>query len=155
MKTKVLLGLAAVFLVIQAFRPMKNLSAAVPFTGKDDITALHPPSPEVSQILATACYDCHSNHTRYPWYAQVQPTGWWLARHINDGKGALNFSEFGSYTAHRQAKKLQAISDEVTEHSMPLKSYTWIHRDAIFSEPQIKMLADWADSLAEKIEPAP
>ncbi len=148
---RIFLGGLIVFAAIQFIRPAKNDAPA----GPDDLAVKFPPPPEVKRMLETACYDCHSNHTRYPWYAQVQPTGWWLARHINDGKGALNFSEFGSYTAHRQAKKLQAISDEVTEHSMPLKSYTWIHRDAIFSEPQIKMLADWADSLAEKIEPAP
>jgi len=65
----------------------------------------------------------------------------------------LNFSEFAAYTEHRRAKKLQAVSDEVTDRSMPLPSYTWIHRDAKLSDTQIKALADWAESLAEKIEP--
>jgi hypothetical protein len=146
---KIVLGCFVAFVAIQFVRPAKN-DAPV---GPDDLASKYPPPPEVKQLLEAACYDCHSNHTRYPWYAQVQPTGWWLASHINDGKRELNFSEFASYTEHRRAKKLQAISDEVTDHSMPLKSYTWVHRDAKLTDAQIKLLADWAESLAEKIEP--
>ena len=122
MKIKLLLALAALLLVIQVFRPAKNLAAAEPFTGPNEITVLHPASPEVKQILAVACYDCHSNRTRYPWYAEVQPVSWWLANHIRDGKRHLNFSEFGTYNAKRQAKKLDEIVDEVKDHGMPLSS---------------------------------
>jgi hypothetical protein len=149
LKKKIGLGLLAIGVAIQFVRPAKNDSPI----GPDDLAAKYPPPPEVKHLLETACYDCHSNHTRYPWYAQLQPAGWWLASHINDGKTQLNFSEFASYTEHRRAKKLQAISDEVTDHSMPLNSYTWIHRDAKLTAAQIKTLADWAEALAEKIEP--
>ena len=148
-KKKVLLVLVIGGVAIQFIRPAKNDSPV----GPDDLAAKYPPPPEVKQLLETACYDCHSNHTRYPWYAQLQPTGWWLASHINDGKEQLNFSEFGSYTEHRRAKKLQSLSDEVSDRSMPLKSYTWIHSAAKLSDAQIKTLADWAEALAEKIEP--
>jgi hypothetical protein len=149
LKKKILLGLAAVAVGIQFVRPARN--DAPP--GPDDLAALYPPPPAVKQLLESACYDCHSNRTRYPWYAQVQPVGWWLARHVDDAKRELNLSEFAAYSESRRAKKLLAISDEVTDRSMPLKSYTWIHRDAKLTDAQIKTLADWAESLAEKIEP--
>ena len=152
MKTRILLGLAAIFLVIQAFRPAKNLSAAVPFAGKDDITALHPPPPEVRQILATACYDCHSDHTRYPWYAEIQPVGWWLADHIKDGRRELNFSQFGTYPAKRQVKKLDALCDEVRDRTMPLKSYTFIHRSARLTDAQVAALCQWAEDAHDRID---
>jgi len=148
-KKKIFLGLVVGFGAIQFIRPAKNDAA----DGPDALAAKYPPPPAVKQLLATACYDCHSNRTRYPWYAQVQPVGWWLASHINDAKEQLNFSEFASYTEHRRAKKLQSVSDEVTDHSMPLKSYTWIHRDAKLTDAQVKTLADWAEDLADKIEP--
>jgi len=148
-KKKIFLGLGLGFLALQFIRPAKNDSPA----GPDDLAAKYPPPPAVKQILETACYDCHSNRTRYPWYAQIQPVGWWLRSHINDGKEQLNFSEFGAYTEHRRAKKLLSVSDEVNDRSMPLPSYTWIHRDAKLTDAQIKTLADWAEALAEKIEP--
>jgi hypothetical protein len=151
MKTKLLLGFAVVFLALQAFRPAKNLSPVAPFTGKADITVLYPPPPAVKQILATACYDCHSNETRYPWYAQVQPVGWWLANHINDARRELNFAEFGSYPQKRQLKKLQSLVDEVRDRTMPLKSYTFIHRDANLTPAQITALCNWAEDVQDKL----
>jgi hypothetical protein len=145
---KFLLGLGVLLVAAQFVRPGRNESAG---PGPDDITAKFPVPPEVSGLLQRACNDCHSNHTRYPWYAEVQPVRWWLDSHINDGKRHLNFSEFGAYPAKRAAKKLQAISDEVTERTMPLKSYTLVHADARLAPAEIKLLAGWAEALQEKI----
>ena len=149
LKKKILLGLVVIGISLQFVRPEKNDSPA----GPDDLAAKYPPPPAVKQILETACYDCHSNRTHYPWYAQIQPLGWWLAAHIDDGKRELNFSEFAGYDEHRRAKKLLSLADEVNDRSMPLASYTWIHRDAKLTAAQIKTLADWAEALSEKIEP--
>ena len=152
LKTKILLGLAVIFVGLQAFRPARNVSTAAPFAGKDDITVLFPPPPDVKQILATSCYDCHSNQTRYPWYAEVQPAGWWLAEHIKDARRNVNFAEFGSYTRKRQMKKLEALVDEVRDRAMPLKSYTFLHRDARLTAAQITSLCRWAEAAEEQLE---
>ncbi len=154
MKAKILLGLVVFFLALQAIRPAKNLSTVAPFTGKDDITVLFPTPPEVRQLLAASCYDCHSNSTHYPWYAEVQPVGWWLASHVNEARRELNFAEFGQYTRKRQIKKLESVVDEVREGGMPLKSYTFIHRNAQLSAAQIDALCRWAEATGDKI-PAP
>ena len=151
MRKKIFLGLALLLVAIQFVRPAKNLSAAP--AGQDDLAVRYPPPPEVRRILETACYDCHSNHTRYPWYAEVQPVGWWLKSHIDDGKRDLNFSEFGAYSTKKQGKKLGAIYDEVIDRKMPLSSYTWIHRDAKLTDAQIKAFCDWAEALQEKVAP--
>jgi len=151
MRKKIFLGLALLFVAIQFLRPAKNLSATP--AGKDDLVVRYSPPAEVGRLLQISCYDCHSNHTRYPWYAEIQPVGWWLASHVDDGKANLNFSEFGAYTAKKQAKKLGAIYDQVTDHTMPLKSYTWIHRDAKLTDAQIATVCDWAEALQEKIAP--
>lgn len=140
--------LATVFVFMQFYRPAKNQSPS----GPDDLFAIHPAGPEVERLIRASCYDCHSNQTRYPWYAEVQPAAWWLAKHIKEGKGELNFSEFGSYAQHRQAQKLLAIADEVHGGTMPLKSYTWMHREARLGASEVQALADWAESLADEIE---
>jgi len=148
MRKKILLLLFLLLVAIQFVRPARNDSAGA---GPDDISVRHPVPADVNAVLQRACYDCHSNHTRYPWYAEVQPIRWWLDSHINDGKRHLNFSAFGAYTPQRAGKKLQAVSDEVTEHTMPLKSYTWVHSDARLTPAEIKLLAGWADALQEQI----
>ena len=61
----------------------------------------------VQPILARACYDCHSDNTAYPWYNRIQPVAWWLANHVKEGKGELNFSQFGTYSGKKQKHKLK------------------------------------------------
>jgi len=150
-KQKILLVLVLLFGAIQFVRPHPNTAAGL---GPNDIAAKYQIPPDVQTVLQKACYDCHSNNTRYPWYAQVQPVGWWLANHISEGKRHLNFSEFLAYDAKRAPKKLKKAADELTEHDMPLTSYTLIHRDARLTPAETKLVADWADALAEQITPA-
>ena len=138
--TQTLLGFCIFFVTIQFIRTPKNIAA-----GPDprDILAIHPAPPAVQEILRNACYDCHSNTTRYPWYAEIQPLGWWLGTHINDGKKRLNFSAFFDYPAKRADIKLEAAADEVSEGNMPLPSYTLAHPDARLNPEQVKALTDW------------
>jgi hypothetical protein len=98
----------------------------------------------VLTIFKTACYDCHSNNTRYPWYSNVQPGGWLLASHIKNGRSALNFSEFGSYSQRKQTSKLKAIVNSLNDGTMPLKSYTLIHADARLSKDEKTLIINWA-----------
>jgi hypothetical protein len=37
-------------------------------------------------IFRSACYDCHSNETRYPWYSHIAPVSWWMKHHINEAR---------------------------------------------------------------------
>ncbi len=150
MVKKILLGLLALAIAVQLYRPAKNLSPTPP---KSDLLALHPAPPEVKQMLQVGCYDCHSNHTRYPWYAELQPLGWWLAQHIRDGKRELNLSEFGELSRRRQASRLEAMVDVIAAREMPLQSYTITHRDAIFTDAQIKQLNGWLEDLRDKVAP--
>src|SRR5207249_4489476 len=109
------------------FRPAKNKAEGM---SPHDITTKYTVPDDVQKILQVACYDCHSNNTRYPWYAEVQPVAWWLDGHIKDGKHSLNFSEFAGYPIRRQYKTMDEVMDLVKAGTMPLASYTWIHTDA-------------------------
>jgi hypothetical protein len=113
---------------------------------RDFKTITNPPA-EVVQILDAACYDCHSNQTRYPWYSQIAPVSWWLANHINEGREHLNFSTYGNYSAGDQAEVLEESAEMIIKGKMPLKSYTWTHADARLSDAQRKLLVDWFNSL--------
>ena len=147
---RILLGLLIVFAAIQFIRPAQNLA---PATGPNDITTRFPVSPEVRQILEMACFDCHSNHTRYPWYANVQPAGWFLAQHVNEAKRHLNFSEFATYKPERATRKLEQAIDEVKEGGMPLGSYTLLHPDARLTPAQIQLFVDWAEAARRSLAP--
>lgn len=136
----VLIGLLAIFLLAQFIRPAKNQSNDL----TNDISKKYPVPEPVQAILKTACNDCHSNYTVYPWYAEVQPMASWLARHVKEGKKNLNFSEFTARRLAVQNHKFEEIVEMVQEGKMPLASYTWAHRDAILSKEQRQTLVDWA-----------
>ncbi|MFN3300532.1 MAG: heme-binding domain-containing protein [Sediminibacterium sp.] len=145
---KLLLALLVVFLVLQAFRPEKNISG----NKENDISSLYPVPENVEQILVKACNDCHSNSTVYPWYAEVQPIAWWLDDHVKDGKKHLNFNEFASYRLAKQFHKLEEVFDEVKGGEMPLESYTVIHRDAKLTDEERNILMDWSVAVRDTMK---
>lgn len=151
---KILAGLLLLLVAAQAFRPARNISSAP--AGPGHIEQLHPPPPEVKSILERACYDCHSDHTRYPWYASVQPVGWWLAHHVSEGKEELNFSHFGDLPPPRAARKLTKSLTEVEHGDMPLPSYRWTHPDARLSAADLAAFGAWIrQARAQVSAPAP
>jgi hypothetical protein len=112
--------------------------------GPNHISTIIPITENINQILVTSCYDCHSNHTEYPWYNNLQPIAFWLNHHIDEGKDELNFSEFATYTKKRQLHKLDEIVEMVETHEMPLSSYTLVHTNAKLTNEQQKLLIEWA-----------
>ena len=142
MLKKILLVLVLVLVLIQFFRPEKNVSDDRTY----DISTKYDVPDQVHQVLKVACNDCHSNKTEYPWYANVQPVGWWLNDHIKHGKGHLNFSELTKMPIAVQNHKFEEVIEMVQEHEMPLPSYTnfGLHSEANLSDDQRTMIMDWA-----------
>lgn len=152
MVKKILLGLLVVFVVIQFIQPEKNISKAVQ---ANHIATKYTVPDTIENLLSVACYDCHSNNTKYPWYNNIQPVAWWLASHVNDGKKHLNFDEFTTYSLKRQDHKLEEVIESQTDHWMPLDSYTWIHKEAKLADAQSKLIIDWANETRLKIQSDP
>ena len=101
----------------------------------------------VLAVFKTACYDCHSNNTRYPWYVNIQPVGWVLAHHVKEGKEELNFSEFGTYSKKKQYNKLRSIGESIKEGTMPLNSYRVMHAGARLTETEKNALLKWVEDM--------
>lgn len=144
MKKKILIGLLVIFALIQFIRPARNESTT---PGDRDITIKYKVPENVLAILKVSCYDCHSNNTNYPWHTNIQPFGWWMQGHINDGKRHLNFSEFSGYQEKKAKHKFEEIEESVRDHWMPLPSYLWIHSEAKLTDEQSKVIMEWAGSL--------
>ena len=103
-------------------------------------------SPEVSALLRRACYDCHSNETRWPWYSYVAPASWWVARDVELGRRGLNFSEWGTYNPATRLRKLQWINRVAHERTMPPWSCRVLHPDAGLNEEDLVTLEQWIES---------
>jgi hypothetical protein len=147
MLKKILIALLVILVLIQFIRPARNSNSVVT---ERHLKTLYPVPAEVDQILKKGCYDCHSDYTSYPWYSNVQPLGFWLQHHINEGKEHLNFSEFGKLAKKEQAHAFEEIAEEVGENHMPLESYLWIHKEAELTAQEKQTLITWATTLHEQ-----
>jgi hypothetical protein len=148
MRTKILIGIIIFLVLIQFIQPSHNNGTAEAAT---DITHTIPVPDTVMSLLKVSCYDCHSNHTEYPWYSKITPVNWWLNNHINEGKRELNFSTFSTGSFKRKDKKLKEIDEQVNKHEMPLDSYLWIHKDAKLNDAQRKLIIDWTKTSRQKV----
>ncbi|MFI2743064.1 heme-binding domain-containing protein [Zhouia sp. PK063] len=136
------------FVGIQFFPTERNQSEA---EYASDFMEVNTVPPMVQNKIKVSCYDCHSNNTKYPWYNKVQPVAWFLEDHIEEGKNELNFNEWGDYSDRRKNSKLRSIISQIEDDEMPLDSYTFIHRDAKFSESEKKEILKYMTQLKNKL----
>lgn len=146
---KIMYVLLAAFIVIQFIHPAKNTSEGLQPNTIGNNYAI---PADVKTILGKACNDCHSNNTRYPWYAKIQPVDWWLNKHVVDGKKELNFDEFTNRTPRYQYHKMEEVIEMVKEREMPLKSYTWTHKDARLTSNEREKMTGWAQSVMDAMK---
>ena len=132
---KVLLGLGAVVVLLQLARPTQS---------NPSTTAEIVAPAEVSALLKRSCYDCHSNETKWPWYSQVAPVSWLVARDVNDGRKHLNFSDWETYEPGRKLKKFKEIEEEVEAGEMPMEIYVALHGDAKMTAAEKTLMVEWA-----------
>jgi hypothetical protein len=163
---KITLGLIVLLVLIQFIPAERNESNDTEF----DITKSYDVPDNVAMILKGACNDCHTNLTRYPWYANIQPVKYMLADHVNEGKRKWNLSTFTKLPLAVQNHKFEEVVEMVEEKEMPLPSYTYLglHPEANLTDEERQILINWAkdqmamlaatypaDSLKMKPRPAP
>lgn len=139
---KRLLILALIALIVIQFIPVEKNEGG--YESLNVFVAETKPSDEVAAILKSACYDCHSNQTVYPWYSNLAPASFYLADHVDNGKRHLNFSAWDAYSTKRKDHKLDELIEEVEADEMPLESYTLIHSEAMLDVAQTEALVNWA-----------
>jgi hypothetical protein len=145
-----LLGLALVLilLVLQFFQPDQNNAPADP---ELDMLSLVSPPDESAELIRKACYDCHSNQTDYPWYSRISPVSWYLDKHIREGKEELNFSVYGALDKVDKIGLFADFCDVLDAGTMPLQSYTLLHKAARLSQEERTLLCDWSEMEALRV----
>jgi len=108
----------------------------------DPSLALQAPK-DVEKIFKRSCYDCHSNHTRWPWYSYIFPFSWSVMDHVKNGRAALNFDTWKAYSKEKR-EKLKASIATKSGVTMPLKSYLWFHKEAKLSKEDLQTIRKWA-----------
>jgi len=96
----------------------------------------------IMTMLKNACYDCHSNQTKWPWYSNIAPFSWAIDTHVKEGRKALNLSTWEEYSPEEKKKKMKEIF-RTAYASMPLSSYIKFHEEADLTREQRTQIRDW------------
>jgi len=124
------LGIGALLLVMQLVPyGRRNVNPA---------TIAEPPwdSATTRMLAKRACFDCHSNETRWPAYGGIAPASWLIQHDVDAGRAALNFSEW-----QRSEREAREAAEKVREGEMPLAIYTFMHADARLTAEERAALA--------------
>ena len=106
---------------------------------------------EVQQVVERSCQDCHSEHTRWPWYAHVRPVASLLLSDVEKGRHFLNFSRWEQYSRGQKLGFLTAMSAVTNSGRMPPRNYLWLHPESALSEQERTVLRRWAKEEAARI----
>ncbi|MBZ0202006.1 MAG: heme-binding domain-containing protein [Ignavibacteria bacterium] len=138
------------FVVIQFIgRPEKTTTAEV--TAAHITKQLQVPS-NVESILKRSCYDCHSNHTKWPWYSSIAPASWLVADDITTGRKKMNFSDWTSLSEAKREARLNEICEEIKSDEMPMPKYLLLHGEAKLSQADKDILCKWVEAELKRIE---
>lgn len=139
MKKRIFIILLALLVIGQFIKPNRTVPDVDPngtFQAKKLV------NENVQNLLEGACYDCHSNDSTYPWYADIAPVSWWLQGHINGGRDQLNFSIWNSYSTQRQAIKIEEIIEVMEDQRMPLATYALMHKAGRIDKEEAQQIID-------------
>jgi len=148
MARKKWLILPALLLVIQVFRPERTNPKAA---GEFSLANADHPSAQVHSLLKSACFNCHSNQTIWPWYSSVAPFSWLVADDVKRGRRGLNFSEWERYDTGAKAHLLEEMKEILEEGEMPPWSYRLVHSEARLSATEVATLTKWAEQERDKL----
>jgi mono/diheme cytochrome c family protein len=125
MAVKILKWLLAVAVLIQ-FIPFGHNHTNPPSTKEPAWD-----SPATRELVRRACFDCHSNETKWLWYSSVAPVSWLTQSDVTNGRSHLNFTEWDK--PQRHAKD---IAEEVKSGDMPPWFYLPMHSDAKLTDAE-------------------
>lgn len=98
-------------------------------------------SSSTRALAERACFDCHSNQTRWPWYSHVAPMSWLVQSHVDEGRTVLNFSDW-----NRGNSEADEAAEAVREREMPPRSYVLLHPAARLTDAEREQLARGLDA---------
>lgn len=99
-------------------------------------------SPRTRELAVRACFNCHSNETRWPWYANVAPFSWVVQFDVEAARSIINFSEW-----NRTYDLALYAGQSVRTGNMPTIKYRMAHPEANLTEQETLELARGLDAM--------
>lgn len=101
-------------------------------------------SPATEDLARRACFDCHSNRTKWPWYSNLAPVSWRIQNHVDEGRAKLNFTAFDAAN-EKMTDAAGDAGEEVTKGEMPPSDYLLAHPEARLTAEEKRALVAGLD----------
>lgn len=140
--------LAAGLQLVQPEPPQGELPGDGPIAQHVEIPA------HVDRLLRVACYDCHSDQTRWPWYARVSPVSWLVAGDVEHGRSNLDFSRWSTHPVREPTpfQRFRWICRDIREDVMPPKLYLLAHPEARLTVAEEEAICAWSERALQRYE---
>jgi hypothetical protein len=143
--TKIILGVIAVLIVIQAIRLSRTNPPVIPSRALEAHVEV---PPEVLTVLKRSCYDCHSNSTVWPWYSNIAPISWYVIRDVNVGRSHVNLQDWEAQINEQEGKEhLGLVCKLVREGKMPPADYRTIHKGTDVTPAETEAICAWSQKV--------
>lgn len=128
---------AVFFVAAQLVRPERTNP---PTVSNQTFQASSGAKGDVVAIVERSCGDCHSNATVWARYSNTAPLSWLIVRGVNEGRHALNFSEWGAYPPEKRSALLEASCKDARNGTMPVKVYLRFRPEARLSASDVETI---------------
>jgi|SRR5580704_18483151 hypothetical protein len=150
-KKAVLIAVAA-FLLAQVFPVHRDNP---PVDASKTIYSTFGVPADVHAIFERSCRDCHSSETTWPWYSHFAPVSWKVADDVHQGRRHFSLSDWGTYPAEKQQRKLGEICEQVKTKEMPDQFYAMVHSQAKLTPDERESICKWTQSAQATMSGAP
>lgn len=107
-------------------------------------------SPQTEGLARRACFDCHSNETKWTVASRIAPGSWLATWHVVRGRDELNFSDLAAKAEQGEAgeageqgeagERGKEIAEQINEGEMPPPSYLLLHPEARLTDAEKQQL---------------
>ncbi len=108
----------------------------------------------IKPIIQKACFDCHSNQPRFPWYYGIPGIKQLIDSDIAESKEHLDFSEDFPFKGHGSPEEdLKAIKESISDGDMPPLLYRIMHPNQKMDEGERRIVLDWLEESTSSLQP--
>ena len=133
-----------VLLILMQFVPMRRINPPV-------VSVIQLPYL-IKRSLKKACYDCHSNETRWDTIAYIAPASWLVSNMVTSGRNVLNFSEWNIQDMANNRKKTTEIQKVISDGSAHQQLYYLWKPETCLTAKERKALLQWLNQYVQKQE---
>jgi hypothetical protein len=151
MRLRKALWVALVMLAITSAARSRLLSPSASVAASGLLNGRTPVPGAVMSTLRAACFDCHSDETRWPWYAALPLVSHLVERDVADARGQINLSRWMQYNPFDRADMLDKMCQLATSGTMPPWQYRMMHPQARLSTTDVATLCAWSQAEATRL----